>query len=341
MPHFADVPARAACEFADATFASARDVHVRYVRFADQLLRLELAGPAITFADPFMPASDLGEPDLTLQVWDSSCAAAWPQPLLDAPRCLETVAFADATIAGRGEGSELSAGHARHQVFWEPFWTFGFDLASKRAWFHVPRVADAPPWGFEHPFLKLLHPWLRTRGRLILHAGAIGRERCALIVGPGGSGKSTLSIAGQRHGLGYLGDDYVAVNVAAQRAFGLYRVAKLVPEHLRTMFAELEAQRLPALDPSLPKARLAIDVTHPDGMPIAAIVVPRVGAHHDFAPTSAADALRALAPSTLFQLPGYPADLAAMAALVRMVPAYRLTSGPDLAASLRSIEALT
>lgn len=339
MPLFADVPAPAMCASAARSFASARDVHVRHVRFADQHLRLELAGAALAFADPFMPAPP-DEPDLTVQVWDDH-TAPWSRPDLHDARCLEPRAlFADPLVAGRGVGPEEHAGHARHQVFWEPFWTFGFDLDAKRAWFHVPSVAAVPPWGLEHPFLKLLHPWLRTRGVLVVHAAAIGRERCVLIVGRGGSGKSTLAIAGQRRGLGYLGDDYVGVRVPEARAFGLYRVAKLVPEHLHAMLPEVAAQRLPDLAPGL-KARLAIDVTHPGGMDIAAIVVPTLGAHHAITPTSSGHALRALAPSTLFQLPGYPEDLAPLSALARRLPAYELTSGPDLAASLTSLEELT
>jgi hypothetical protein len=58
-------------------------------------------------------------------------------------------------------------------------------------------------------------------------------------------------------------------------------------------------------------------------------------------PISPVEALKALAPSTLFQLIGASQkDLRAMAELVRKVPCYRLELGTDLAAIPRAIEQL-
>ena len=69
-------------------------------------------------------------------------------------------------------------------------------------------------------------------------------------------------------------------------------------------------------------------------MPLRAILVPRISGLPDttVVPGTAMAALAALAPSTIFQLPGEPgAELSAMAELVRAVPVFALHLGTDFA----------
>lgn len=73
------------------------------------------------------------------------------------------------------------------------------------------------------------------------------------------------------------------------------------------------------------------------------VLVPRIvgGLSTTAVPISPIEALKALAPSTLFQLIGAgQKDFRAMAELVRTVPCYRLELGTDLAAIPRAIEEL-
>ena len=70
-------------------------------------------------------------------------------------------------------------------------------------------------------------------------------------------------------------------------------------------------------------------------LPIDAIVLPSVGSGQGpkLQPASGAAALRALAPTTLLQLPGAAhARMRAMADLVRRVPAFSLELGADMSA---------
>ena len=75
--------------------------------------------------------------------------------------------------------------------------------------------------------------------------------------------------------------------------------------------------------------------------PLRAIVMPQITEtmRPRLEPTSPAAALRALAPSSMFQLPGAAEDaLVRMARLARTLPSYTLECGPDLAANTAVLE---
>jgi hypothetical protein len=75
--------------------------------------------------------------------------------------------------------------------------------------------------------------------------------------------------------------------------------------------------------------------------PLRAIVMPQITKtmRPRLEPTSPAAALRALAPSSMFQLPGAAEDaLVRMAWLARTLPSYTLECGPDLAANTAVLE---
>ncbi|MCA9518519.1 MAG: hypothetical protein KC635_26470, partial [Myxococcales bacterium] len=299
--------------------------------------RLELAGDAAraTFATALEAApADGRAPDLTILAWDAAHGAplAPPEPDREAP-----IQVGRHYATGGGEVD----GHARRCVFWEPPWIYGYDLGERVAWFHCPDAGGMPAWSRSQPFLRLLHAWLRTRGRLVAHGAVIGRGgRGLLLTAPGGSGKSSLAIAGKLAGWDYLGDDYVAVAPPGEdggpaRAFGLYRVAKLEPTHLA---ARLPAAGAYALDAPREgeKVLLSLPLTPaPGGLPLAAVIVPRVAAASALRRIGGGEALRALAPSTLMQLPGDGArDFAALARVLRGLPAYHLDIGPRPAEAL-------
>jgi len=84
------------------------------------------------------------------------------------------------------------------------------------------------------------------------------------------------------------------------------------------------------------------------GFPLRAVLVPRIrGSEPKVVPAPPAEALRALAPSTLLQLhPARPEALAGMARLLQRVPAYTLDIGgpvelipPAIETVLRDLDA--
>ncbi|MCW5889819.1 MAG: hypothetical protein KIT14_04640 [bacterium] len=200
------------------------------------------------------------------------------------------------------------------------------------------------------PLRDLLHAWLADAGLTLTHAAAVGRGgRCVLLPGRSGSGKSTTALAALAAGFDLLGDDYVVVDAPARTAHALYSFGKLTPDGLA---------RLPALAPDVvvaprgdEKALVDLRPRHaarlPHALPIAGVVLPRItGTPETRAQRGTAGAaLAALAPSTVFQLPGGGGrELAALAGLVRTMPVWELQLGttlPGVAAALDAILAAT
>jgi hypothetical protein len=201
---------------------------------------------------------------------------------------------------------------------------------------------------FSGPLLIQFHWWLSELGLHCIHAGAVGfKEGGALLVGRGGSGKSTSALCCLDSNLGYVADDHCLMAAGtAPYVHSLYSSGKLTASQLdKLSYLKLiaDAPRSTAADKTV--IFLAQRAGHRlmPGFPIRVILVPRIvgGSPTLAAPISPVEALKALAPSTLFQLIGASQkDFRAMADLVRMVPCYRLELGTDLRAIAPAIERL-
>jgi hypothetical protein len=213
-----------------------------------------------------------------------------------------------------------------------------YDAGANRAWFWAPSVDALLSWDWASPIRSLLHWWLGRRGILQVHGGAVGLpDGGVLVVGRGGSGKSTTTLSALTPPLRYAGDDFVAVEPGPTPwIHSLYSTGKLETHHLA---------RFPALEPAvvnperLPREKAVVQVhrTQPErtiaGFPLRAVVVPRIvpdGATR-LVPATPAAALAALAPSTIFQLhPPQRDALKTMAAIVSTTPCYSLELGGEL-----------
>jgi hypothetical protein len=215
--------------------------------------------------------------------------------------------------------------------------TFDADLASAIYWTRTARIV--PWWESSFPLRTTLHWWSATTPSLQpIHAGAVGREHGGvLIAGRGGAGKSTTALACLDAGLAYAGDDYVLVDVDRPHAYSLYGTAKLRPEnlhrfpHLATLVSNPEVLHEQ-------KALLYLYRHRPEqlvrGFPLRAIVLPRITGERDSGLTRATprDAVVAIAPTTMFQLPGDSEELfAKVKRLAAALPVYWLDAGTDLA----------
>ncbi|HWB61232.1 MAG TPA: hypothetical protein VG733_17250 [Chthoniobacteraceae bacterium] len=289
------------------------------LRFASREMR-EIVLPSLEHL--VMPEGQDGPEDFTLNVWDSASTGApapFPRPMLANP-------------AAKGESTDLAderfAGHVSHDSGAVSF----YDRESRRAIFWMPDARDLPGYHRATPFLPLLQWCFQSAGRQIAHAAAIGvPSGGALLAGKSGSGKSTTAALASEAGLLHLGDDLCVLADEPPRVFALYRSVKLLPGSLRFPALASWSQRKAAWTAD-DKDVMLLEGDGPVELPLKMILLPRVtGAAETCArPATAAEAVRALAPSSLFLYPrGGREAFAFFARLAKRLPAFHLDLGTD------------
>lgn len=212
-----------------------------------------------------------------------------------------------------------------------------YDQGASVACLWTADAASLPLWVRAAPLRTILHWFLAESGIYLLHGAAIGTQgRAVLVAAKGGSGKSTTALASVLAGLDYLGDDYVAVEAGARPVcHSLYNSLKVTQDTLAA-FPEL-ATLQPLMPDTNDKAAFFIHELYPKQLraqaELAAIFIPRIGPHarSHVTPARKSEALAALAPTTLFQLPlGESGTFAALRDLVSQTPCYTLHLGSDL-----------
>ena len=325
----------------DGTFqraAAGTGVVEQRFRLADASLAVQSAGPTMLerLGSAFAHLSEVfvGEPDLRISVWDSESTGVEPPPL-------------PATDESQPRGAVVYSATDSLQIAYQPGLSqlSAFDSERRTAWFWCRDAAELPFWEPAAPFRQILHWWLARRELLLLHGAAVGTaEGGVLLVGRGGSGKSTCALASLTSDLLYAGDDYVAARVGTEPwVYSLYCSGKLVPGHA-TLLPHLPPPSFDGDGTEDEKAVFYVSERFPDrmccGFPLRAVFVPRVtGSEPRILPVEPGAALRALAPSTLLQLhPARPEALRSMAGLLRRVPTYSLEVGPEIDAIPKAIE---
>jgi hypothetical protein len=298
-----------------------------WLRFASEAMRERLT-PA--FAHLAIRSDTNGEsPTLTVNLWDSASTGADPPsrpptPAAHAPGALFHLHDPPLRWAYQPGVESLSV----------------LDSEARVAWFWVPDALDQPYWDEAAPIRQILSWWLTSRGYLQVHGGAVGTpEGGVLLVGQGGSGKSTVALSTLGSTLLYAGDDYVAVKVdPTPQIESLYCSGKLEPAHVDTVMPRLRPLLANADRLETEKAVIYVQAHFPSqvtrGFPLRAVLAPKVRATRAasrIVETSRASAFAALAPSTMFQLhTAGPETLTAMSKLIERVPCYLLEIGSDL-----------
>lgn len=268
-----------------------------------------------------------GEADLSVFVVDERTSGVrLPRPFWD-------WAWVDGhgTVPGLAE----AGGYANYQSDDHVFTLL--DFARRRALLWAADVTALPEWERSFPFRMLLHKWLENSPFALVHAGAVGLpDGGFLLAGRGGSGKSTSTLACLASPLGYAGDDFVLVHPETPFVRSLYNVAKLDADNLHRFprWEPLVANRA-----SMPeqKGQLFLHRHCPEkispGFPLKAILLPRFTGQADtrVRPATAAEALKALAPSTMALLRADGRTFQKMARLVNRLPGFWLETGTDLA----------
>lgn len=219
------------------------------------------------------------------------------------------------------------------------------DRKRGRAFVWFRGVAELPYWEHIHPLRLFLEAWGASLGLQMVHAGAVAFEGAgALLIGAGGSGKSTTVLACITAGARSAGDDYVLVDAGAggaraPAAHSLYGTMRLFESHARRFPTLMSGHDSVAPGPDgAPKLTAYLSLRRPESLaetlPIAAILMPRVagGAETRLRRESGGAALFALAPNSLKQLdPTSRIAFRRMADLCKTLPCWRLELGADVA----------
>lgn len=208
-------------------------------------------------------------------------------------------------------------------------------------------AAGGPPdWEWCSPLRHVLSWWAAWQGGALVHAAAVATDDgAALLVGPGGSGKSTTALACLDSSVRVLGDDYcvlVSDRAGVPVVTPLYRRAKVAPRSL---------ELLPGLGPrrtgDVVVGKEVVAVDPPTGSaaspPVVAVVATEIAdaGPPRFRAVSRATVLRRLAPSTLGQSAGAEQETwTRLTATARHAAAFTLTVGPELAGVPATLAAL-
>jgi hypothetical protein len=283
------------------------------LRIAGATLQLDIADPDIGAA--VLPAlhhhitNDPREPDARLVVWS--------RPLMPFPWGSEHLGRGGA-IAGLTHGPVRATAAADDSSLM--LWDDERRLAC--CWFAgLPGVTR---WDRAAPLRTALHYALAAPDRQLVHGAAVGEAgRGVLLAGPGGSGKSTTTLACLRAGLQVVGDDYSAIQLTdgRARAWNLYRSIKVGDRGP----GDRDDRRTLILGEDLPGEPTEV-------LDLAGVLLPRVTGRASSALIAArpVEALTALAPSTLLQAPQEDRpSFGLLPALARGLPTYHLHLGAD------------
>lgn len=286
------------------------------LEFGGRSMSLRFAGPALAarLAPAFahLPVVDSGSPVLTIDAWDrSSTGVPAPRPPWSTDDYLprERVRGFDDVRYDIGNGL-LSVDRPVGGIF------------------HALDAALIPPWVERMPFRHLLGSWATREGLALVHAAAVGVDgACLLLPGTSGSGKSTTALTAAAHGLDFLADDLCLIDPAGPTVHAPYALAKLEEDAF---------ERLPSLRDAVVSTTAGQSMIAPPGLRtsarLVAIAVPRVTGlvGTTWTPSTAREALRAMAPSTLIEGNGGSAvTMRLMRAVGDSLPCYDLALGTD------------
>lgn len=308
--------------------------HRRYYQIGGTIIALVFAGEAlIPYLTPALQHLEIHKPDKVdgeICIWDS--ASTGIEMVL--PPCDR------AQFTERGDFWGFNSKRIRTAFHWSDFSVNLMDLDTNRGFYWVKTTEHLPMWVFAAPLRTLFHWWMEKHQGQLLHAAAVGNARGAVIItGKGGVGKSTTALACLDDGMFYLGDDYLIIgNNPAPTVQSLYSSAKLMPGDM---------ERFPDLAPFV--VRQPHEKTYDKSvlflfpgrreqivseMPVVGILTPRIdgSANHHITEISYQKILGAMSFTTISQLPyagKYTQQF--ITSLIKTVPCYELTLGPDVA----------
>jgi len=323
--------------FAEAMAKYPDEVCESFYLFGEQKVRIRIVGRQLA-QQIFRPFSHLqlrqpthATPRLRIDLWDDNRAKANANPRVQTtPAGLRwteiTAQSADARFIGQHLPHTFSCLDRETQ-----------HIIGAIAWHERIFIYERAK-----PLARLLLEWHNDQGMQIIHTGLVAQHgQGVLFAGKSGSGKSTTSLTCVCAGFDYLSEDYVGLERRHDGTFvghSLYNSIFLESRHLRR-FADLMPHAIKGRLPEEEKSVILLSQVFPEqlkrAVPIRALILPRVAdtpVPHMRA-ASKGEALLALGPSSLLQIPNKGLGvqgLDKLAQLVERVPCYRLELGRDL-----------
>ena len=211
---------------------------------------------------------------------------------------------------------------------------YAVDLIARRGIAWLPK-GEAPPWIRSRPAISLIHAMMHETPWCAVHGAAVGRTAgFTLLAGEGHSGKTTAALACAKAGWRYAGDDFVAVNSETGQIEPLFCSARLRPALVDT-FKSFIGETTPVSDfNGEPRHELSLaDLGERiGGGQLRALFIPRRrgAALPEFTPARQSDAFRALLPTTAYELPGWPNEIADKVARIGgLTPVFFVDTGTN------------
>lgn len=281
---------------------------------------LNLAGESenqlSSLAEPLAESLGAGWPSLDVVVATAATIAPDRIPPAIRPQGSELVVARDGGTTALANGADGTLWLLDELRSTAVLWVEDFDALP--LWEHTSPLRGAARW------------WSTLHGYAMVHAGAVAdADRCVLLVGDSGAGKSTTTLACHGSGLDILGDDFCLLEPAtatnAPIAHTMYRLAKL-DERALEMLPHLRSRVVGTAW----RGKKLIDLVSTATLPRRVVAVCHVV--HDGSsathvePISRVEALRAVAPSTIFQQRLWEHETwNVLSTTVRATQCYRLT----------------
>lgn len=187
------------------------------------------------------------------------------------------------------------------------------------------------------PLKHLLTLWLGRQGKILTHAAAVGvGSEGVLVLGAGGSGKSTTSILCMTHGLSFVSDDHCLVSVDDEpTVHSLYTSVKISAEDYDQL---PDIASVPCLSGRPPEEKMVLLLNENRNLRLApklrirGLFLAQITPQEDscLRPVGPAQAFKALAASAALHLPAERRNaLGTFSTLGRHVPAYVLELGSN------------
>lgn len=243
----------------------------------------------------------------------------------------------------------LPAGEAEHSSVWQSRdetgtlcigtdgdCLVGCDFARQRYYFARPEPVNPGYMACRHAMVNAFARWARANDKLLLHCAAVGTGgKGVLIVGRGGSGKSTFAASCLVEGLDFVSDDYTLITASGPlQAMPLYTIIALRED----MYPKLARLGKPILEEDgsfrggKPQFQLPPERFSPS-LDIHAIMIPKIAGDADPSITSAppGKAMTQLLHSTITQIESRrdTALISQMASRLLPLPVYEMRMSTD------------